>query len=148
MPVGDTAREKPRAFLDSNVFFSGLYSREGAPGRILEAAADGRFSPIVSRQVLDELVRVIGQKLPEALPLLREYLENLSLEVCADPSPAEVEKWVNVVGGYDAPIAAAAREAEADFLVSGDSHFLKAVDRARARGLLIVSPADFLHAIR
>ncbi|MDI6873296.1 PIN domain-containing protein [Candidatus Solincola sp.] len=147
MRGAEAERGKSRAFLEGNVFFSGLHSRDEAPGRILEAAAAGKFRPVVSRQVPDGVVRVIGQKLPEALPLLREYLENVPLEVCMDLHPAEVEEWVDVVGGDDAPIAAAAREAEVDFLVSGDRHFLEAKSRAGKRGLSILSPSDFLRSL-
>lgn len=133
-----------RAFVDSNVIFSGLYSGDGPPGAVLELAVEGSFSMVVSRQVLDEVVRTVAAKLPAALPSLRTLLLNMPLEVCEDPEPPLVEAWSKVVGADDAPIAAAARAAEVDLLVSGDGHFLKAAASARKRGLKIISPSDFL----
>ena len=137
-------KAKTRAFLDSNVIFSGLYSGKGPPGAVLEQAVEGRFSMVTSRQVLYEVVRTISGKLPGALSSLQTLLLNMPLEVCEDPDPSVVEAWSKIVGADDAPIAAAASIAEVDFLVSGDSHFLKAMAAAEKRGLRIVSPSEFL----
>jgi putative PIN family toxin of toxin-antitoxin system len=141
-----TEKAKPRVFLDSNVIFSGLYSREGPPGAVLEQAVEGRFSAVISRQVLDEVVRTIAAKLPVALPSLQTLLLNMPLEVCEDPNLRVMEEWSKIVGADDAPIAAAARAAGVDVLVSGDGHFLKAGAAAEKRGLRIVSPSEFLAA--
>jgi predicted nucleic acid-binding protein len=137
-------KAKPRVFLDSNVVFAGLYSGEGAPGAILEHGAEGKFSLVISRQVLDELVRTIAAKLPGALPALHTFLLSTPLEVCEEPAPRDVKTWSQLVGEDDAPIAAAAAIAEVDFLVSGDRHLLKAEAAARKRGLRIISPSAFL----
>ena len=145
--MGQRAEEKRiRAFLDSNVIFSGLRSDTGPPGAVIERAARGGFSPVVSRQVLEEVVRVVAAKLPDALPSLHALLLNMPLEVCEDPDPGAVAAWARIVGKDDAPIAAAAVTAEVDCLVSGDGHFLKAREAAAKRGLRIVSPSEFLSA--
>ncbi|NPV60803.1 MAG: PIN domain-containing protein [Actinobacteria bacterium] len=142
--MGQKAEEiKIRAFLDSNVIFSGLRSDDGPPGAVIERAAGGGFSPVVSRQVLEEVVRVVAAKLPDGLPSLHALLLNMPLEVCEDPDPEAVAAWVRIVGKDDAPIAAAASAAEVDCLVSGDGHFLKARDAAAKKGLRIVSPSEF-----
>lgn len=139
-----TGKAELRAFVDSNVIFSGLYCGDGPPGVVLELAVKGRFSMLVSRQVLDEVVRTIAAKLPAALPPLQTLLLNMPLGVCEDPEPSLVEAWSKIVGADDAPVAAAARAAEVDLLVSGDGHFLKAAAAAEKRGLKILSPSDFL----
>jgi predicted nucleic acid-binding protein len=137
-------RAELRVFVDSNVIFSGLYSGESPPGRILEQAVEGRFAMVISRQVLDEVVRTIAAKLPAALPSLQALLTNMPLEVCDDPSPSDIGAWTKIVGADDAPIAAAASAAGVDSLLSGDGHFLKAAAAAQKKGLRIVSPSDFL----
>ncbi len=137
-------RAKLRAFVDSNVIFSGLYSGQGPPGEVLERAVEGGFFMVISRQVMDEVVRTIHDKLPAALPSLYALLSGMRLEVCGDPDPALVEAWAEVVGVDDAPIAAAAVAAGVDLFVSGDSHFLNAATAAEKRGLRIVSPSAFL----
>ena len=136
-------KDKTRVFLDSNVILSGLYSGDGPPGAILEQAVEGGFVPVISRQVLDEVVRTIAAKLPAALPVLHTLLLSMPLEVCDDPDPSAVKAWAKITGADDAPIAAAASAAEVDFLVSGDSHFLAARDAAAKKGLRIVSPSGF-----
>jgi len=133
-----------RAFLDSNVIFSGLYSGGGPPGAVIEQAVEGRFTMVISRQVLDEVVRTIAEKLPDAVPNLWILLTNTPIEICRDPEPGDIEAWVEITGADDAPIAAAAGAAEVDFFVSGDSHFLKAAVEAEKKGLHVVSPSDFL----
>lgn len=62
--------ETPRVFFDSNVIFSGLYSREGPPARLLEAYTRGRLEMVISQQVLAEVVRTLEAKIPQALPVL------------------------------------------------------------------------------
>jgi predicted nucleic acid-binding protein len=57
---------KPRVFLDSNVIFSGLYSPKGAPGIIPEHFIKGDISVVVSQQVLEEIIRTVKEKLPDA----------------------------------------------------------------------------------
>jgi len=65
---------RPRVFLDSNVLFSGLHSARGAPGIILDHFAKGAVIMVVSPLVLEEVVRTIKSKLPEALPSLYTLL--------------------------------------------------------------------------
>jgi len=137
-------KARTRVFVDSNVIFSGLYSGKGPPGAVLERAVEGRFTMVISRQVLDEVVRVIAVKLQDALPALRVLLLNMPLEVCEDPDAPLVEAWAKIVGADDAPIAAAASAAEVDLLVSGDNHFLKVRAAAEKKGLRIISPSEFL----
>jgi predicted nucleic acid-binding protein len=134
----------PRVFLDTNVLFSGFYSPKGAPGRILQAWVTGRISIIVSRQVLDELVRTIKQKQPSAIPLLKELLMNAPPEIQADPSAHEVEEWTDQLQFADAAIIAAALNAGVDYFVFGAKHFTGNPDIARKSGLCIVSPTQFV----
>jgi predicted nucleic acid-binding protein len=141
-------KAKLRVFVDSNVIFYGLYSAKGPPGIVLEQAAEGRFTMVISRQVLDEVVRTILNKLPGALPSLQALFLNMPLEVCEDPDALLVEAWSKIMGMDDAPIAAAASAAEVDLLVSGDNHFLKAGAAAEKRGLRIVLPSAFLADFR
>ena len=137
-------RARPRVFLDSNVIFSGLYSAEGAPGIILRHFVEGRIRVVISQQVLEEVVRTIKEKLPEALPVLRKLLVSTPPEIRKDPTPGEVSYWTEVVQSEDAPILAAALAAQPDCLVTGDKHFLENPIIMEKSGLHIVTPAQFL----
>ncbi len=140
-------KPKPRVFLDSNVVFSGLYSSEGAPGVILEHFVKGNISLVVSQQVLEEVIRTIKEKLPDALPALRGLLVNTPPEVVADPKRGDIEKWTKHLQMGDAAILAAAISAQPDYFITGDKHFLDAREVAESAGLNIVTPAQFLETL-
>jgi putative PIN family toxin of toxin-antitoxin system len=133
-------------FLDSNVIFSGLYSAEGAPATVVKYLIEGRMTVVISQQVLDEVVRTIKAKLPEALPFLRKLLVNSPLEIRKNPTPEEVARWAEVINP-DAGILAAATDAEPDYLITGDSHFFKSPVIGRKSGLQIVTPGQFLERL-
>ena len=59
--------KQPRVFLDSNVLFSGFHSPTGPPGIILRCFVEGKLVVVVSKQILQEVVRTLRKKLPEAL---------------------------------------------------------------------------------
>jgi len=138
------SKPKPRVFLDSNVVFSGLYSSEGAPGVILEHFVKGNLSVVVSQQVLEEVIRTIKEKLPDALTALRRLLINTPPEVVADPKLLDIERWTKKLHLGDAAILAAAISAQPDYFITGDRHFLDNQEIAENAGLKIVTPAQFL----
>ena len=137
-------KPRPRVFLDSNVIFSGLYSSSGAPGAILEHFVEGRLRVVISQQVLEEVVRTVKEKLPEALPTLRRLLMSAPPEVRKNPSFEEAARWAEVIGAHDAAILAAAVAAQPDCLITGDKHFFDNPIISEKSGLHIVSPAQFL----
>lgn len=137
---------KPQVFLDSNVIFSGIYSSKGAPAVILERFIEGKLMVVVSQQVLDEVIRTIKEKLPEALPALRKLMVNSPPEIRKDPTPEEVKHWSGLLDIGDAAIIAAAVTAQPDYFVTGDRHFIENPEIAERAGLQIVTPAQFLEA--
>lgn len=138
------SRPKLRVFLDSNVVFSGLYSPEGAPGIILEYFIKGNIGVVVSQQVLEEVIRTVKEKLPDALPALRRLLVNTPPEVVADPNLPDIERWTKKLHLGDAAILAAAVSAQRDYFITGDRHFLDNREIAEDAGLRIVTPAQFM----
>ena len=136
-----------RVFLDTNVIFSGLYSRRGPAGIIIDRFIDRGFAIIVSQQVLEELVRTIKEKLPAALPALRKLLGSVSLEIVKDPDYEVVAEWAEIIHHDDAAILAAAVAAQPDYLVTGDKHFFEAPAIIEKSGLRIVTPNRFLDCI-
>jgi len=140
-------KPKPRVFLDSNVIFSGIYSSRGAPGTILEHFIEGRLRVVISQQVLEEVVRTIKHRLPEALPGLRRLLLSIPPEIRSDPSSDEVAGWAEVIHIEDASILAAAVAAQPDYLVTGDKHFFENPGIEDKSRLCIVTPAQFLKCL-
>jgi uncharacterized protein len=48
-----------RAVLDANVLVSGLISKKGTPGRLIDAWLEGQFLLCISPQIMDEMTRVL-----------------------------------------------------------------------------------------
>jgi putative PIN family toxin of toxin-antitoxin system len=143
------AREnKFRVFLDTNVIFSGLYSHHGAPGVILDCIYDGKKNIVISKLVLEELIRTINDKLPIAVSTLRAFLTSVPLEIQIDPPAEQVEQFTGELPFADAVILAAAINAKVDYFITGDRHFLENSDIAGESGLKIISPAEFARLVR
>jgi putative PIN family toxin of toxin-antitoxin system len=140
------ADDRPRAFLDTNVIVSALYSADGPPAEILRRHIEGRITAVVSQQVVDELIRAVSRKLPEALPHLRDLLLNAPPEIVPDPSADEVERLASGVNHLDAPLLAAAVVAGVDYLVSGDTTFLREARRLKPAPV-VVTPRELLQRL-
>lgn len=140
------SKAKPRIFLDSNVIFSGLYSPEGSPGVILEHFVKGNLSIFISRQVLDEVIRTMKEKLPGAITSLGKLLVNAPPEIVADPKPQDIQRWTGLLQPGDAAVSVAALAAKPDYFCTGDKHFLDNSEITEKTGLSIVTPAQFLES--
>ncbi len=143
------ARLGLRVFLDTNVLFSGLHSQGGPPGEILNLYVRGEITVVISRQVLEELVVTIREKLPRAIPVLERLLTGVPPEVVGNPPLAELARARGVINPADAPILAAAMVARPDVFVTGNTrHFLDNPEVARVSGLRIMTPAQFMDYLR
>ncbi|HLA18400.1 MAG TPA: putative toxin-antitoxin system toxin component, PIN family [Dehalococcoidia bacterium] len=141
------AADRPRVFLDTNALVSALHSAGGPPAAILRLHAEDQITIVVSQLVVEELIRAIHRKLPDALPLLREFLLNTPPEVVPDPSADEMRRFAPSVNRSDAPVFAAAVSAGADYLVSGDVAFLREARRLEV-AVALVTPRELLGRLR
>lgn len=142
-------KEAVRVFLDSNVILSGLLSDKGAPRIILDMlclrlpfliGVTGRYNII-------EIERNLAKKMPAAIPVYREYLPKINLEIIQMPSAAEVKKFYGHVSDKDIPVVVSAINGKADLLVTGDK---KDFAKLKAKGnelFKIVSPSEFIDII-
>lgn len=137
-----------RVFLDTNVVFSGIYSADGAPGSILDECVRGKLDIVISRMVLDEVIRVFKEKLPRAIPLLTEFLLGAQPEVVPDPEFLEIEQWTKYMPVGDACIFTSAVAAEPDFFITGDNHFLENPCLKDLVAFGILTPAQFVKLLR
>ena len=124
--------------------FSGIYSERGAPARLVDGLSLGVLTVVVSREVLDEVVRNFVAKAPGLLASLDLLLNSAALEIVEDPSPADVARWRPSLRLGDATILAAAVSAQPDYFVTGDRHFLDNPTVAQKSGLRILTPSQFL----
>lgn len=132
----------PRLVLDSNVVISGVLFG-GPPARLLMHALEGSIRCFVSMPILDEIRDVLQRPkfglLPEQAFGLIEELHDL----CHIVTP---QRRVRVITAdpADNAILECAVCAQADLIVSGDSHLL---DLRCWNGIRILAPADAVKEI-
>ena len=143
------AKKAVRVFLDSNVILSGLLSGKGAPRIILDilclklpflAGLTGRYN-------IMEIERNLARKMPDALPIYKEYIPEINLTIVPLPKPQEIRRYSGSIADKDIPVLASAVKGRADFLVTGDK---KDFAKLKAKGnypFKIVSPAEFVDTI-
>ncbi|MGA9049282.1 MAG: PIN domain-containing protein [Dehalococcoidia bacterium] len=136
-----------RIFLDSNVIISGIYSPDGPPAKILNLHANAKLRIIVCQLVVEEVVRAIREKKPDALPALQLFLSNAPPEIIRNPPLKEVQRWINLLHFEDAAILAAALSAEPDYFVTGDQHFYSQPSLSEKSGLHIITPVQMLRIV-
>lgn len=140
------SRRASRVFLDTNVVVSGLYSQVGAPASILRLGLAGKVQIVISQLVADEAVAAAADKLPSVLADLHHWLHSGDLEFAPDPSLKAVETIRPPVNWDDAPIVAAALNADVQYFVTGDRRLL-----AELKGMNLpfaaLTPRQFIEGV-
>jgi len=137
-----------RAFIDASVLFAASLSPTGASREIIRQAVRGKVALVASRLVFEETEENLADKAPEALPAFHQFLDAVPFETVR-PSKREVLQAAEYSALKDAPIVAAAKRAQVDYLVSLDRRHLVGVPEvAQQSGLKIVLPSELLEQIR
>jgi putative PIN family toxin of toxin-antitoxin system len=127
-----------RVVLDTNVLVSALAYPGSIPGCILSAWREGEVDLVLSRYILDEMVRVLP-RLPRVTLTaaeIRDLADSfLFMAEIVDPSPETDETLRDPA---DQPVLGTLRAAQADYLVTGDKDLLALGERYP-----IVTPAVF-----
>jgi uncharacterized protein len=127
-----------RVVLDTNVLVSGLAYPESIPGRILGAWQLGALEVVLSRYILDEMVRVLPRlaRIKLSRAEIRDLADSFMFMAEVVEPGGKVEKALR--DKADAPILQTLLAAKADYLITGDKDLL-----ALAGRYSIVTPADF-----
>jgi len=131
-----------RAVLDTNVIVSAVLVRRGNENHVLSAWRSGAFDLILSPQLLEELGRVLSYaKIRDARWMTEAEVFEL-LGILAEESILVAGQLVVRASRdpTDDKFLAAAIEADADYLVTGDKDLLTLEAYRRVR---IVTPAAF-----
>jgi hypothetical protein len=117
--MNPTRRRKPHVFVDADVLFAGAASssEQGASLVILRLAEITLIEAITSQQVIAEVERNLGDKLPDKLPVFR-LLASRCLRVVANPSPRELDPHADKADAKDLPILVAALRENCPWLVT------------------------------
>ena len=127
-----------RVVLDTNVLVSGLAYPGSVPGRILGAWQRGGLDVVLSRYILDEMVRVLPKlSSNKRSPAEIRDLADSFMFVAAIVEPSgEVDEGLR--DQADQPVLGTLLAAQADYLITGDKDLL-----ALAARYPIVTPAAF-----
>jgi len=114
-----------RFFIDASVLFSAAYSARGYSRDLfnLAAAEQPLVGLVVSEDVLFEARRNIAYSVPEKMPTLERLFGAVHFEI-VNPARRSVLSAARLVALKDAPIAAAARKARVQALVTFDEKHL------------------------
>ena len=127
-----------RAFIDASVLYAASASPTGASREALRQAIRGHVVLVVSKLVLVEVERNLTDKSPEALPAFLQIPGVIPFELVR-PTKRQVLQAAAYTALKDAPIVAAARKAQVDYLVSLDRRHLVGVPEVAERsGLKVV----------
>jgi len=138
---------KPKVFIDSNVFISGLYSENSSPGVIIDLFVKGKINITISQKVLYEIINVLKLKIPKILPKLQKLLMSTPPEIIKDPKPNSIERWSGLINESDALILEAAISCQPDYFITGDKHFFEDPKPVQKSGLKIIKPSEFINII-
>jgi putative PIN family toxin of toxin-antitoxin system len=138
-----------RVFLDASALFAAVYSSSGSARDLLLLVVEDEVQVVVSQDVLDEVQRNLSRKVPEKVAMFQQLLALADPEVIADPGQEAVRSAEEYVVAKDAPIVAAAINAQPDYLVTYDrKHLLDPPTVAQRSGLTIVTPDVVIAAVQ
>lgn len=138
--------KKYKVFLDTSVILSGLNSSFGASAAIISLFKTNQVEIIISREVIEEMQRVVNKKFPL---LLGSYFDFLTTKpkIIPKPSLRDLKRASLIIRSEDTPILAGAIKSNADFLITLDKKFGKILEHKKLR-FQTVTPAEFLQIYR
>ena len=132
-----------RVVLDANIYISSLISNKGNPAKIVRWWLEGEYDVLVSQQIIDEILRVMGYaRIQKKYSEVREKSQEFAALV------SEQAEWVEQRGKLDVVTVdesdnryiEGALTGNAKYIISGDEHLL---DFREYEGITILAPAAF-----
>lgn len=133
----------PRVFLDTSAILAGLNSPTGAAGVILTACFTHTLTPVISKQVVEEVERTIPLKFPR-LDLGWASFLCIPPAIVADPTRREAQRAYKILPTSDAPILASALKAKPDALVTWNTRDFMRSKVLASTPFPIFTPGEFL----
>jgi len=115
---------------------------------LIDWAERGLIEVLVCEQILEEVRGNLEEKIPRALSVFDRLLKSVAPTIVSEPSIKSVDEAEMTIHPKDAPILAAAVEAEVDYLATLDKkHFLKPSVQDYAP-FPILLPSDLVSRLR
>jgi len=128
--------------LDTNILISALYWQFGNPSKILKRIIQGEIEGYISKEIIQEVKEVQKRDFDDSEKIIEEDVAFL-LSYFNFIDVTEIKEVVKEDPDDDV-IIACALAANADYLISGDSHLLSIKEY---RGIKIISAKEFLERI-
>lgn len=137
--MNEEKRDLTRVVLDTNVLLSALLWHQGKPRLIFRKVIEGSLRIFCCKEIIDELSEILERDFEEPIELIDQQIS----VVLAYVEIVELSYFEKIVTDDpdDDIIMNCALSANADFVVSGDSHLQKL---KKFKGINIVSPTEFL----
>lgn len=137
-----------KIFLDSSVLFSACYSSRGHSRDLILMALRGEINLVSSNYVIEETRRNLERFSPDQVLFLDFVLDNLQIEIIR-PTKSQVVAAAKIVALKDAPIVAAAKRADVDYLVTLDKkHLLGNEEIPKYANVDVLTPKNAVIALK
>jgi len=133
-------KARQEVFVDTNVLFSAFYGSANAEA-ITHAHLAGKTKLIISQKVLEELVRNVQNKEPQAMILLRNFLQNSPPKIIKNPIKidSKVEKFVHP---KDQKIFQSAVNAKVKFFITGNTKHYNVKHLQKSYKIQVLTPSQ------
>lgn len=133
-----------RVLVDSNVWFSAFYKKDSIPSKLIQQLFERKAEIVISQGVLEEIFRNIKRKLPQALPLIKNFFKLYPVTVVKDPSLSQIKKIKNLAKAHDLPVLSSAINYNCNFFITGNKKDFASKKIKQKFNLVILNPREFL----
>jgi putative PIN family toxin of toxin-antitoxin system len=131
-----------KVFIDTNVWFSFFYGSKTSED-IIKKHIDGKIQVVISKDVLDELVKNVVQKIPRLEKDLLNFFEAFPPEIVK--SPTKIENSVkDYVHFKDRHIFQACLDSECELFVTGNLKDFKVREIYERYKIKVISPREVI----
>ena len=135
-----------KIFIDSNVWFSAFY-KKSVCSNLIETLHQINFEIVICELVLEEILKNIKEKIPDALSLVIEYLKIIKPTVVKNLKKEVALKYKNLASLKDIPILISAFEYRCQYFITGNIKDFKVKLIEKELNLKIIKPAKFLRIL-
>jgi len=137
---------KSSVFIDSNVWFSAFY-KEGSCSKLLRNIKSSGWKVFISELVLEEVIKNIQLKIPDALSFFVDYLKENKIVVLKNPTLKLLTQYKKLAKFEDLPIIISAVESKCNYFITGNIKDFNIVLINKIFKIKILTPAEFLKQI-
>lgn len=129
---------KPKVVVDTNLFVSAHLIPSGNPAKIIDDWIDDRYTLILSKPIIEEIIEVLQRK-----GVSIERIERLLTLISQQAIMITAKEELSIIKDDpdDNKFLECAVSGKADYIVSGDKHL---INLREYEGIKILTPKEFL----